>query len=115
MEAKVIMAKCEKYKDAFGIRIQKEQTAWLITWAFEIDEKIASKEGFGSASSMKASLVFSGDYPGCPHCGANSMFTCGKCGQVSCWDGNEMTTCAWCGNKTKVKIVDELNIKSGGF
>ena len=97
MEAKVMMIKCQKNRKAFGARIQKEGPNWRMTWA------------------IKGSFIFDEEYPGCPHCGAQSFFTCGKCGKITCWDGSDTATCAWCGNKSKIQLVNELEVKGGGF
>ena len=115
MEAKVMMIKCQKNRKAFGARIQKEGPNWRMTWAFKIDERIAQKEKFSSESTIKGSFIFDEEYPGCPHCGAQSFFTCGKCGKITCWDGCDTATCAWCGNKSKIQLVNELEVKGGGF
>ena len=115
MEANVIMIKCQKNRRPFGARIQKEGRNWLLTWAFDIDERIAAKEGFESQSTLKGSFITTDEYPGCPHCGARSFFTCGKCGKITCWDCSDITTCAWCGNTSKIQLVDELEVKGGGF
>ncbi|WP_455543771.1 TerY-C metal binding domain-containing protein [Intestinibacter sp.] len=115
MEAKVMMMKCQKNRRAFGGRIQKDGPNWILTWAFEIDERIAEKEGFQSESTISGSFKFDDEYPGCPHCGANSFFTCGKCGKVTCWDGSPTVTCGWCGHVSKIELVDKLQVKGGGF
>lgn len=116
MEAKVMMAKCEKTKESFGMRIQKDTAnTWLLTWAFEIAEELASKEGFDSESNIVGNFVTTGEYPGCPSCGAKDFFTCGACGKITCWGGNSFTTCAWCGNSSEITFVDQLTVKGGGF
>ena len=74
MEAKVMMIKCQKNRKAFGARIQKEGRNWRMTWAFKIDERIAQKEKFSSESTIKGSFIFDEEYPGCPHCGAQSFY-----------------------------------------
>ena len=73
------------------------------------------KEKFSSESTIKGSFIFDEEYPGCPHCGAQSFFTCGKCGKITCWDGSDTATCALCGNKSKIQLVNELEVKGGGF
>lgn len=115
MEAKVLMLRCETHKRPFGVRVQKEGNDWLLTWAFEIDEHIAAKEGFSSQSTLKGKFIITEDYPGCPHCGSTGFFTCGNCGKVSCWSGSEVTKCSWCSNKSKVRIASNFEIEGGGF
>lgn len=53
-----MMIKCHKNRKAFGARIQKENLNWRMTWAFEIDERIAEKENFSSESTIKGSFIF---------------------------------------------------------
>lgn len=115
MEANVIMIRCKKNKMPFGARIQKEGNDWITTWAFEIDEEIAQKEGFESDTSLSGSFRIIEEYPGCPHCGARSYFVCGKCGKITCWDGSPTSQCAWCGDNARIEVSDNLELKGGGF
>lgn len=115
MEAKVLMMKCHKNRKPFGVRVQKDGINWTMTWAFEIEERIAEKEKFSSESTIKGSFLPGVEYPGCPHCKAQSFFICGKCKKITCWDGRDTVICAWCGTKSKIELVDQLEVKGGGF
>ena len=98
MEATVILAKCNKSKQSFAIRAQKNENTWLFTWAFNISDKIANNEGY-SQNKISGQIGFSIEYPGCPHCGAMGFFQCGRCNKIVCMVGNEKkSSCPHCGN-----------------
>ena len=113
MEAAVILAKCPKNRQLYGMRAQKMNDGeWWRTWAFPIDEGRARQEGYDSTQ------VFSGmnqtdEYPGCPYCGATGFVQCGKCGKLNCWKGENTYTCLWCGNKM-TRIVSSSSFELSG-
>jgi len=115
-EATVIMAKCHRRKNAFGIRAEKINKQWHFTWAFPIDERAAKREGYDS-TTVKGSIVMDDEYPGCPHCGGKNFVQCGSCNKIGCWDNaDSYYTCPFCGNGGEVHSVDSFdNIKGGGF
>jgi len=96
MEATVIMAKCKVSKEGFGIRAQKQGSSWLITWAFQLSDNAAKNEGYNN-TMVSGSLGLDSDYPGCPHCGANSFFQCGGCHKIVCYENDERVICPHCG------------------
>jgi hypothetical protein len=115
IEATVIMAKCQKSKQAFGIRAEKISRDWHFTWAFAIDEKAAKREGYDS-TTVKGSIVLDGEYPGCPHCKSTGFCQCAKCQKIGCYGGEKIYTCPFCGNTGDVEYVESFdNIKGGGF
>jgi hypothetical protein len=43
----VIISKCSKFKELFGIRIENlESNNWVCNWAFKIKEDVAKREGY---------------------------------------------------------------------
>lgn len=114
IKANVVLAKCTKSKKMFGMRVQQQNSDWIRTWAFPIEEKTASKEGFDNVS-IQGSLQSTEDYPGCPYCKANDFFSCGKCERLNCYHGEEITTCKWCGNTAQTSSVDKFEVKGGGY
>ena len=47
-EATVVMAKCRRSKQPFGIRMEKKKDGvWYCTWAFRLSERAAANEGYG--------------------------------------------------------------------
>ena len=107
MEATIIMARCLKNKKLFGMRVQKmEDNDWWRTWAFEVDERRAAKEGY-QATAVEGNLYALDSYPGCPYCGAKEFVRCGTCGRLTCWNQEDKYVCAWCGNSGDVTPATE--------
>ena len=96
MEATVIMAKCKNSKESFGIRAERIDLGWLFTWAFKLSGKTAKNEGYNK-TMVSGSLGLDSDYPGCPHCGANSFFQCGGCHKIACDENEKRVICPHCG------------------
>ena len=95
MEASVILAKCSVHNRTFGIRIEKRNNDWFRTWAFEIDDAKAKREGF-DRNTITGSFATDPDYPGCPYCKKHGFVRC-NCGKISCYDSaNESAHCYWC-------------------
>lgn len=103
-EAVVLLAKCGEQHKTYGMRAEKiSNDHWIITWAFPIKESAAHREGYDK-TTVRGTIEFSSDYPGCPYCGGNSITLC-SCGNVSCTIlKNDMFTCEWC--KTDSTICD---------
>lgn len=115
-EANVILARCDKSKKSFGIRIEKKaDQIWYCDWAFKISEKGASNEGYGS-SMISGKVSLDGAYPGCPYCGTDSWVSCAKCGKLTCCAiGAETSTCAWCGHSANVVQGEDFKLTGGGY
>lgn len=115
MEATVIMAKCKVSKKGFGIRAQKQGSSWLFTWAFELSDKAAKNEGY-SNTNVSGSLGLDHEYPGCPHCGADSFFQCGGCHKIVCYANDEKVICPHCGINCEGFVSGDFDgIKGGAF
>lgn len=112
MEAKVILMKCNECDKIYGVRIEKYRDDWYRTWAFPLDSKRASHEGYDK-NKITGNLYPTDDYPGCPYCGAVRFLKCGTCGKLSCWNGQEKIKCPWCETKGKI-ITMEKEIEFGG-
>lgn len=95
--AVVAICKCSQTKKLYGIRFEKTDRGWEYTWAFQINEKTASREQYDK-TKISGNLIEGIEYPGCPHCGAKGFFLC-SCGKINCWQGGGgYATCSWCGN-----------------
>lgn len=114
VKANVILAKCTRTKKMYGMRVQQQGTDWIRTWAFPIQENVASQEGFDTVR-IQGSLNAIDEYPGCPYCETSGFFSCGVCKKLSCYHGEEMVTCEWCGNSAQTSTVDEFEVKGGGY
>ena len=119
LNAKVIMSRCSKNKKSFGIRIEERGRDWVRTWAFPIDERKATREGF-AANTVTGSMNADDAFPGCPHCGSVGFVQCG-CGKISC-DGGVINrgnyadfTCPWCNEKISLQAANSFDVAGGGY
>lgn len=114
-EANVIIAKCRHSKMPFGIRIERRPDAvWYCNWAFPITERGASNEGYGD-TMISGQMALDEDYPGCPYCRADAWFSCGKCGKLTCYGGEERVTCAWCSSSGGLRAADHFDLRGSGY
>lgn len=113
--AQVILARCNRSKRLFGIRLQEDRNStWRFTWSYPIDESRAKSEGFDKAITDIRFGEYEEDYPGCPYCHAGGLTQCG-CGKLTCTDNGATTcTCAWCGNyMDNLFSVDHMELGIG--
>lgn len=105
-EGGVVVARCSQSGRGFGVRFEEHgRGRWVADWAFPVKEKSTRREGHGQGE-ISGAFEFDAAYPGCPHCGAPSIFQC-VCGEVACWDGeSRAVTCPWCG--TTVELRDPI-------
>src|SRR5262249_44726608 len=95
MKADVLLARCQRSAEMYGLRVEDRPDAWYATWAFGLDEGRISREGYGQNVVNKL-LQVSDTFPGCPHCGANSFVQCRLCDKLTCWvAGTRTWKCAW--------------------
>lgn len=116
MEANVVLMRCVSNKKLFGARIQKMPNGdWNRTWAFKINESIASREGYTS-TSIQGSLSRLNEYPGCPYCGNKGFFQCGKCHKLTCDSGKDTyLVCSWCGYGANASVSNSFNVDTDAF
>lgn len=112
-EAVVVLSKCGESHKSYGMRVEKTgKERWLVTWAFPIKEKAAKREGYDK-TTVKGSIVFSDDYPGCPYCGGKVLTVC-SCGHLSCTVmKNGEFTCEWCGAQGQLGDYAGIAITAG--
>jgi|APCry1669188879_1035177.scaffolds.fasta_scaffold115349_1 hypothetical protein len=104
MDVVIVRARCSRHKHGFGLRFEKSTgDAWTLTWGFPLTEARAGKEGYG-IRQIDGSFEAASTYPGCPHCASPTIFGCGRCGGMTCWDGETRSvTCAWCGHDGEIR------------
>lgn len=115
MKASVILIRCSRNKSVFGARTQQmNDDDWWRTWAFAIDEDRANREGY-DLETVKGNLYCTDEYPGCPYCGTKSFVQCNKCGKLTCWNGETILDCQWCGNHMDniVEASDKFTVSGG--
>jgi hypothetical protein len=110
VEATVIIAKCGKTQKIYGIRVERRNKDWYKTWAFKINEKSAKREGFDK-TVINGKFNADKEYNGCPYCHSSEFIKCG-CGKISCWNGEKIVKCSWCGAKGEISIVDKVELNS---
>ncbi len=98
-EAVIVLCKCRKHHKTYGIRAEKiGYDNWAFTWAFPIKETVAKREGYDN-SSVKGSITFTEEFPGCPYCGGMNWVVC-SCGHLNCTImENGVFICEWCGEQ----------------
>lgn len=111
--AKVILMKCPEGDKIYGVRIEEYEGDWYRTWAFPLDPKKASREGYDK-NRFSGNLWPADEYPGCPHCKSVSFLKCETCGKLSCWTGQEKVKCPWCGTKGRIMQTDKKMEFGGG-
>jgi hypothetical protein len=120
LNAKVILSRCSKTKNCFGVRVEQRGMDWVRTWAFPIDERKARSEGYSDSSTVTLSGEDDADFPGCPYCDSKGIVQCG-CAKTGCAGGVRIYgntaeyTCPWCGEDIGLKIADGLDVSGGGY
>ena len=117
MEANIVLFKCTKTHNLFGVRVQKFSDGdWYRTWAFRIKESSAKAEGFDK-TPIKGNLYATKEYPGCPDCGTKSFVQCNNCKKLSCWNGEDHLTCPWCGNEMRniTEATEKFNVSGNDY
>lgn len=114
IEARVIMCKCNKSRQVFGVRVEKKNNDWFRTWAFPISEKVAKNEGYID-EKIQGSFMATSEYRGCPYCKTYDFALCGNCGKMGCWSGESIYTCQWCGNSSNVSVAESFNVNGSSF
>lgn len=114
MTAVIALCKCSRRKGLYGIRIEKEGSDWIFTWAFPVKEATASREKYDK-TRIAGDMMLSPEYPGCPYCGTKGFFRC-VCGKLNCWDGkSHRATCNWCGSRGKLTAGIDFIDSTGNF
>lgn len=100
--AQVLVVKCSTHKKMFGMRLEEVQhRQWAINWAFPLSERRVSAEKY-DRTKIEGAFSFTEEYPGCPYCGNSGVVSCGFCGKLSCWNGNDTHTCGHCGKTMRI-------------
>lgn len=109
----IVLALCSRQREPFGIRFERADTEWQGDWAFALKRALARREGY-DGTRIEGGIVLAPAYPGCPHCSARSIWRCGACTKVACWDGETRDlTCPNCkGTSTLSGTIAQLD--SGG-
>jgi hypothetical protein len=113
-EVTIIMATCQKSKRTCGIRAEKIKGEWTFKWAFPIDAKVASQEGYDT-TTVKGSTKINAEYSGYPHCGDSGFVHCDLCRKIVCYNGKyQRFKRPVCGNEGEFTTVKEFDSIKGG-
>ncbi len=112
MEARIGLCKCREGKRMYGIRFEKKERGWKMTWAFPIKESVAKREGYGD-TKIVGDIEVPEEYPGCPYCGSKYFVVCG-CGKLTCNNfPMGQFKCEWCGAAGTLGNYDGSGFKAG--
>jgi len=113
VEAQIVLAKC-RANQLYGIRVEKKDKDWLMTWAFKMNEKKAVSEGYTEQKKLEGSFPLAENYPGCPYCGAKQLILCENCGKISCYhpEMGEVVTCQWCSQSGEAEAKSTVGLES---
>ena len=114
-EARIAMCKCkEAIGKTYGVRFQRSGADWKYTWAFEMEESSAKREGYDNTEIM-GNIYPDKEYPGCPWCGARAFVVCGRCHNLNCnVSAGGAFKCEWCGMVGELGGFGGDGIASGG-
>lgn len=112
-EEMVIMATCQQTKRPFGITAKKEGGNYIFYWAFKLNPTTAKREGF-EKNKVSGNIFNAEEYPGCPHCGADTWVQCGQCKKFICMSrGQKVVRCPECGNEGEIEYADNFDLSGG--
>lgn len=106
----VVMAWCRRSGKPFGITAEIRGKEIDFKWAFKMSESTSSKEGFDK-TRVSGNIFNAPEYPGCPHCGADTWFQCPN-GHFVCLERNTsgVVKCPKCGFSGELAVSDNFNI-----
>lgn len=114
IEAQVVLSRCKSHQ-LYGIRMEKRNNDWVMTWAFGIDEKKAVAEGYTQVK-MSGNFLAGQAFNGCPFCGNKRFTVCSQCGRLSCYDSKDSSVeCAWCGNTGVISFDNNITLTGGSM
>lgn len=111
-KAQVLIFKCSKTRELFGVRIEERCGEWYRTWAFKLNEMQIQKEHYETKIKIQSALPEDTDFNGCPYCGSHGVSLC-CCGGLSCYDGESTVTCPWCERQSEVTLAESFELNAG--
>ena len=95
-EVRFVPAMCLVKREAFFMKLVATDDAWILEDAF-IDGSPADVSSNYESTLFSLGKRFDASKFVCPLCVAKSFTQCGSCNRLTCWDGREITECAYCG------------------
>jgi len=111
---RIIFARCNDLHHGFGIRVEeKELSNWCCDWTFPLTKQHARREKYHE-TIIQGNIFVDTQYPGCPHCGSKSIYKCGNCGKIACWNSEDLTVvCPWCNRKANMGDQTIVSLEVG--
>lgn len=75
---------------------------WVLTYGVVPTDINPAERNNSPITSIDLSNSRTGPQFKCPHCGNRDFVKCGRCGELTCYDGSGSFTCKHCGNQGKV-------------
>jgi len=91
-----VPAKCAVKKEAFLIKLAASKEACTIEDAF-LDGSMAGASNNYETTFFSLGERFDASKFVCPLCKAKTFTQCGSCNCLTCWSGNDIAECAYCG------------------
>lgn len=110
----VITPMCQRSRRVYGIRLEKRGSTWYKTWAFPMKQGAAEREHFQADMDLSG-METEDSYPGCPHCGSPALIQCDDCKRIYCYEGEQESTCPWCGSTGMVVSGGFDSVRGGGY
>ena len=106
--------RCTKTKKPFYARFDyAADDIWALTYGVK---NLPAGESVSSGSSQQdISNMRTGPQYKCPDCGSTNFVKCGKCGKLTCYDGNGHFDCAYCSNSGTVSgYIETVDVSNSG-
>ena len=111
----VIMAVCQRTGQPYGITAERVGRDFHFKWAFKLSASSAKREGFDK-NRVSGNIFDDAEFPGCPHCGADTWYQCGGCRKFVCHrSGDRSGKCPSCGNQGEIVTADSFDLSGGSL
>ena len=117
-------AKCTVSGADFEIAIEKRNGKLVMLEGKKSDGKSTYTAGASCAADKKTGMrsiavdggLFTEKTYHCPICGNKDIVRCGKCHNITCYDGSGSFKCAHCGNSGKVSgTIQQIHVHDSGY
>lgn len=114
-EAVFYELRCENNKREFYARYDfAADDQWVLTRGVKKENMEPGTSFDSGKSTLNISQARMGPQYKCPYCGNRSFVQCGKCGKFTCYCGEGLFHCAYCGQEGKVSgSIEEVDGRSG--
>jgi len=117
-------ARCARTKQDFDIIMKRQNGRVSLLEGKRTMSSYANHAGADKTAEPKTNIksiaVEGGIYTEktyrCPICGNKDIVRCGKCHNITCYDGSGSFTCAYCGNSGRVSgVMDQVPIRDNSL